>query len=118
ALGAILYFLLMGHSPVASAPGELAAQPAIAPRKWKPSIPRPLKAICLKAMSADCAARYPSVENLSKDIARFLAQLRVEAYQEGVIDTVRRLGSKYRTAILLIVAYLVVRIVLLLWIGT
>jgi serine/threonine protein kinase len=119
ALGAILYFLLTGRHPGPITPGDSATWSMTPPpRALKPSVPKPLEGICLKAMSAACLDRYQSVEDLSRDVGRYLAQLPVEAYREGAIDTLRRLFAKYRTAIVLIVAYLIVRIVLLIWTGT
>jgi serine/threonine protein kinase len=111
ALGGILYFLLTRHHPAPEGT-------VISPRKLDSSIPKPLEATCLKAVSAHPANRYQSVSDLSSDVARYLSQLPVSAYREGIFDTASRLFSKYRTAILLVLAYLIVRIVLLFWAGT
>jgi hypothetical protein len=83
-----------------------------------PSAPKAVEAICLKAMSAERDFRYASVADLSADIGRYLAQLPVAAYRETLLDTGRRLFVKYRTAILLVVAYLIVRVMLLFWAGS
>jgi len=93
ALGALLAFLLSG-------------QPA-------PS--RAVLAIAAKARAGDPAARYQSVEELMADVSRFLDGEAVAAYPEGIIRRTRRLAGKYRAAILLVLAYLVMRIALLAW---
>jgi serine/threonine protein kinase len=115
ALGGILYFLLTGRPPLVTGAGAseaaLARQP---PRRWVPSLPRPLEAICLKALSDQPGDRYPSVERLAADVARFLERLPVEAYREGVLERTVRVATKYQAAIVLVVAYLVMRVVLLL----
>jgi len=73
-----------------------------------------LVAVADKARSADPAARYQSVPALAADVSRFLAGLAVEAHRESVIDRITRVGRRYRLPILLVLAYLVMR-VLLLW---
>jgi len=126
ALGAILYFMLTGH-----APGRPPATPDASTRTWggshdhktaqvrppreaAPGIPRPLEAICLKALAAEPGARYAGASALAADVGRFLEGEPVSAYPEGVWRRVRRFAVRYRTPILLVLAYLVMRVVLLL----
>jgi serine/threonine protein kinase len=106
-LGGVLYFLLTRRSPSEKAEGE---SNIIAPRFWNSAIPRPLEAICLKALASDPENRYASVADLLADIAAFRAHEKVKAYPEGFLTPVWRFMSKYRVAILLILAYLAVRI--------
>lgn len=106
ALGAILYFLLAGQAP---------ATPATPPRQLKRSIPRPIQAVCLKALAADREQRYSSATELAGDVADFLAGRRVRAYPESLWDVARRWEAKHRTAILLVGAYLVMRVLLLIF---
>jgi len=116
ALGAILYFLLTGRSPAAIPPrGREEAIALLPPRRLRRSIPRALEAICLKALAWEQHQRYPSAQALMDDVSCFLARGRVQAYPEGIFDTAQRLASKYRTAIALILAYLVMRMLLLVW---
>lgn len=116
ALGAILYFLLTGQSPAPIPPRESAASFALLPpRRVRSSLPHTLQAICLKALAWEPSERYASVQALRDDISCFLARRRVQAYPEGVLRAAHRLASKYRTAIALILAYLAMRILLLLW---
>jgi len=95
ALGAILTFLLEGRTDV----------------------PRPLRAIADKAMAADRASRYASAQALGADVARFSARLPVSAYRENIWERAVRLFVRYRTPILLVLAYLVMRSLLLFFTG-
>jgi hypothetical protein len=65
-------------------------------------------------MATDPAQRYASVEALAADVARFRAALPVTAYREGMIGRIARLGRKYVVPIALVLAYLVMRVALLL----
>jgi serine/threonine protein kinase len=73
---------------------------------------RPLRAIIQKAMAADPAARYRDTTTLAGDLAAFRAGERVSAYRENLFEQTQRLVSRYRTPILLVLAYLVMRIAL------
>jgi serine/threonine protein kinase len=114
ALGAVLHFLLTGRAPVADAAG---APGPMLPRRHDRSIPRSLEAVCLKALAAERQDRYANVPDLAEDIRNFLSGLPVRAYPENLLDTARRLGAKYRAVIALIVAYLLMRVVLLMAAG-
>jgi serine/threonine protein kinase len=95
ALGAILHFLLGGRT-----------------------IPRALESVCRKALAAERAARYPTVTDLAAEIADYLAGRRVKAYPESPLGTALRLATTYRTVLLLLLAYLVMRILLLFFFRT
>src|SRR5690606_14091432 len=71
--------------------------------------PRPLRAIAARAMAADPRDRYPSAESLAADVARFRAGHAVDAHHESVLERVGRFARTYRTAILLVAAYVVMR---------
>jgi serine/threonine protein kinase len=118
-LGAILYFLLTGRAPVLEQPptGSGVLLP-ISPRRFDRSLPRPLEAICRKALAHEPAERYPGVSELAGDIANFLAGRPVTAYPEGWLETAWRLAVKYRTVLGLILAYLAMRILLLIFAGS
>jgi serine/threonine protein kinase len=79
--------------------------------------PPPLRAIAQKAGHADAAGRYQKVEDLAADLARFRNQDPVDAYQESALERAIRLYRRYELPILLIVAYIVMRFVLLMWRG-
>jgi eukaryotic-like serine/threonine-protein kinase len=109
-LGAILYFLLTGAAPNRSQ--QTALTP---PRQLDRAIPRSLEAICLKALAFERADRYGSVTELAEDVSAFLGRQRVKAYPEGLLRTALRLGATYRTVLALLLAYLVMRILLLIF---
>jgi serine/threonine protein kinase len=127
ALGAVLYFMLTGR-----APGRLPASPEAPTRTWAgrgpvgvaPGItppreiarelPRPLEAICLKALALEPERRYAGAEALAADLGRFLESEPVAAYPEGLLGRARRFASRHRTPVLVLLAYVVMRVVLLL----
>jgi serine/threonine protein kinase len=126
ALGAILYFTIVGHPP-GRAPADTAAptrtrdgqagsppNEVVPPRRLDPEAPRALEAICLKALAFDPDARYASVVDLAADLGRFLEGEPVEAYPENLWRRGRRLVARYRTPIALVLAYLILRVALLL----
>jgi len=99
ALGGILFFLLVGRAP---APAE--------PRC--PALPRALDAIWRRARAVAAEDRYASVAELSADVTRFLEGGAVRALPEGPARRVLRVALRHRAAILLLAAYLVMRVVL------
>ncbi len=68
------------------------------------------EAICSKAMARMKADRYASASELSADIGCLLDAERVSAYQESAIERVSRWTSKNRFLVLLVLAYLLMRI--------
>jgi serine/threonine protein kinase len=117
ALGAILYFLMTGQAP-RDGGAFLAARredeaPLAPPRARTPRMPRLLEAICLKALAARPADRYVSAQELRRDVARFLNGRAVSAYRESLVERVARVAWRYRAPLLLIAAYLIVRVLLI-----
>jgi serine/threonine-protein kinase len=102
ALGAILHVLLTGRTQ-----GEGAEA------QREETVPPVLNAICARAMAAERDDRYRSAREISDEVMRYLAGLRVSAYAEGLWGTTVRLATKYRTALLLVLAYLAMRVLLL-----
>lgn len=94
ALGAILRFLLAGTAD---------------------DLPRPLAAICSKAMAAEPSARYASAQDLAADAGRYLDGLPVSAYPESIVEKAGRFISRHQVWIILLLTYLIVRVLLLLW---
>jgi serine/threonine protein kinase len=104
ALGAILLALLSNRG-AAAAPsepprGRLAALTAI---------PRPLRSICGRALEENPEDRYPSAAALRDDIARFRSGQSVRAHRENALERTARLARVYRTPLLLILAYMIMR---------
>jgi hypothetical protein len=64
-------------------------------------------------MAEDRANRYSSVSDLASDIARYLDGSPVSAYPESIFQKAGRWASRYRVAIGLVLAYLIVRALLL-----
>jgi serine/threonine protein kinase len=120
ALGAILYFLLTlrppfeGDAALSRVRGASASTPAPATERT-PSTPRPLAAIAAKAMAVDPASRYASAQDLAGDVAKYLDGEPVTAYRETVFEKAARFFGRYRTPILLIAAYIVMRALLLIF---
>jgi hypothetical protein len=96
ALGGILQFLLTGAPPDAT---PLAG-------------PRALQAICRKACAEPPADRYPDVLSLAADVDRYLAGKPVTASPETALERLARFSRRHRAAIVLVVAYLVLRVVI------
>ena len=101
-LGAILYSLL-----VRDAPGSDAAA-AITRRR---DIPRPLRAICSRALASERDERYQSVAALAHDVTRYRTGGRVSAYRETILERSMRVARTYRVAILLMLTYIIMRVV-------
>jgi serine/threonine protein kinase len=102
-LGGILCFLLTGdHPPTGLPEGE----------RWL-AIPAPLRAICERARAALPELRYRSASELAADVANYLDALPVTAHREGLLERGRRVASRHRTALLLVLAYLLMRVTLL-----
>jgi serine/threonine-protein kinase len=75
-------------------------------------IVRPLAAIRDQALNPFPEGRYSTVGALSADILRFLDGDAVTAYREGTLERWRRVFHRFRTPILLVLAYLVMRALL------
>ena len=98
-LGAVLYFLLTGQ-----APGETK------PRAINAKVTKSAEAVCLKAMERERGDRYTSATELSADIGRLLDAEPVSAYRENAFEKVSRWLGKNRFLVLLVLAYLLMRI--------
>lgn len=118
-LGAVLRYLLTGGP----AGGELETavfSPADSESFATSSaaLPRRLRAIIDKAMSSDVEGRYPTAAELAEDVDRFLDGQTVSALPEGLWTRSRRFVSKHRVAFVLILAYVVVRALVVLLPGS
>ena len=92
-LGAMLYRILTGRSPYASATADKAYEKALAGVVTPPEVgpgkrplPRRLVTICMKALAADPAQRYQSVEAFQHDLERYahgLSQLPMRSFKQG-----------------------------------
>jgi serine/threonine protein kinase len=71
--------------------------------------PRALRAVCERATAPRAADRYATPAALAEDVARFRAGHAVDAHPESLIERGARFARTYRVAILLVLAYLVMR---------
>ena len=116
-LGATLYCLLTGVAPFTDKTLEplltkLKRGEFARPRQVKADIPRPLEAICLKAMAVAREDRYESASALADDLECWLADEPVTAYRERGRERVARWVRRHRAlATTSAVALLVVAIV-------
>ena len=102
-LGATLYHLLVGDVPFGGDPEDSIQRVQrgrfIPPREHNRRIPRPLEAICLRAMALQPQNRYPSALALAVDVERYLADEKVEAYAEPAWARAWRWIRNHRTAV-------------------
>jgi serine/threonine protein kinase len=94
-LGATLYTLLTGRLPVeekevAEVLGRVRRGDIVAPRRVQPRIPRPLEAVCQKAMALNREARYADVLSLAADLEHWLADEPLSACPESLLARGRR----------------------------
>ena len=82
-------------------------------RRLNVVVPRALEAICAKARAPEREARYASVQELAADVSSYLAGGPVKAHPEGPLERTRRFARTYRTPILLILAYILMRTLLI-----
>ncbi|HUE57165.1 MAG TPA: serine/threonine-protein kinase [Candidatus Udaeobacter sp.] len=99
-LGALLRFLLSNHPEKAAG---------------APRLEKSLEAICSKATAATPAERYPNVQEMALDASRYLDGLAVGAHRESFFEKTARFYRRYRFFILLIAAYLVMRVAILIF---
>jgi len=98
-LGALLRFLLT-QKPAQRSPHRIA---------------HALEAICAKACAEEREARYSSVQDLARDVSRYLDGLAVAAHRESIFERLERFYRRYAFFILLIATYLLVRVILVLF---
>ena len=121
ALGAVLYFLLTGRPPhengnkaregLSADSYDRALRRSVRPREFDSKIPRSIEAVCMKAMSENRNDRYSDAEAIAGDIVSFLDGEPVSAYRENVFEKASRWLNKNRFIVLLIVAYLIMRVI-------
>lgn len=80
-------------------------------------LPRRLDAVASRAMESDRERRYPDAVAFARELTRFQDGEPLEAYREGLLERVERVAAKYRTAIVLVMAYLLMRAIFLLVAG-
>ncbi len=106
-LGALLVTVLTG-----SMTGEPGTSAAMLRAR---GIDRRLRAICARALSDRPEDRYAGAAAIADDVARYRAGLPIAAYRESILERAVRFARSYRTAILLVVAYLLMRAIVALY---
>lgn len=99
-LGAILNFMLLKNSTN---------------EEPETTIPKPLRAICKKAMASEISGRYKAVGEMTADLSRFLEGLPVIAYRENIVEKIIRLLKRHSAAVVLVAAYLLMRLLFILF---
>jgi tRNA A-37 threonylcarbamoyl transferase component Bud32/tetratricopeptide (TPR) repeat protein len=112
-LGAVLYTVLTGRPPL-----ERGNWPELQqkiqrgdfprPRQVNSLVPKPLEAVCLKAMALDPADRYPSAVAMAADVEHWLADESVAAYSEPLFARGRRWLRRHRSFVIGAAALLVI----------
>jgi eukaryotic-like serine/threonine-protein kinase len=97
----------------ADARSDIHALGVILERMLGTAAPRALLAACRKANAEDPALRYQTVGDFADDLRRFREGLPLTAYREGLVERTTRLAVKYRLPLALIVAYVVMRVLLI-----
>jgi serine/threonine protein kinase len=72
-------------------------------------VPPPLRSVCARAMAVSPVDRYPSASALGDDVARYRGGQAVQAHRESPLERARRVATAYRTPILLVLAYMIMR---------
>ena len=103
-LGAILYALLTGRPPVTgNSAHEILEKVKDArldpPTAHNPQAPKPLEAVCLKALSEKPLDRYQTAQELAADVARWLDDEPVTAWPEPFTIRARRWVKRHQTLV-------------------
>ncbi|MEN1679953.1 MAG: serine/threonine-protein kinase [Planctomycetota bacterium] len=103
-LGATLYHLLTGAAPLEGKPTKVLADARAGritpPRQRRRTVPKPLEAICTKAMALRIDDRYATAGELALDVERFLADEPVTAYREPLPARLGRWARNHRGLVL------------------
>jgi eukaryotic-like serine/threonine-protein kinase len=100
-LGATLYMVLTGRLAFEDRDVGAVLQKVLRgeyppPRRVAPSVPRPLEAVCLKAMALKPGDRYATPRALAEDVERWLADEPVRAYPERWAGRLARWARRHR----------------------
>jgi WD40 repeat protein len=103
-LGATLFALLTGKHPFEGRTAlevieKVKAGRLAPPRSVKTDVPKPLEAVCLKAMALRPADRYAGAKELAADVERWLADEPVAAWHEPFSLRARRWLRRHRTLV-------------------
>ena len=119
-LGAILYDILTNKAPIKRGKMKELLERVVngeidPPRTLVPETPKPLEAICMKALSLEMDDRYDTAILLADDIDAYLADEAVSAYDEPWNERAARWVRHHPTQVWTTVA--VVLVLMLGWFG-
>ncbi len=102
-LGATMHMLLTGKSRFGNSDVDVILQRLIAgefdrPRRVNRAIPKPLEAICMKALALEPTDRYAAAIDMASDIEHWLADEPISAINESWVDRLSRFGRRNRSA--------------------
>jgi serine/threonine-protein kinase len=80
------------------------------------TLPRALAAVCAKATAPLQRDRYVNARDLADDVSRWLDGQPVSAYRESIVERVGRWLTRNRALVTIVIAYLVMRIIVILWV--
>jgi serine/threonine protein kinase len=78
-------------------------------------LPRALDAICAKASAPAKSDRYAAARDLADDVSRWLDSQPVSAYRENVVERAGRWLTRNRALVTIVLAYLVMRLIIIFW---
>jgi tetratricopeptide (TPR) repeat protein/tRNA A-37 threonylcarbamoyl transferase component Bud32 len=101
-LGGVLFEVLTGRPPRRATTREELLRQAreeapVSPRSLAPWLPRPLEAVCRKALALQPQDRYQTARELADEIKRFLADEPVKAWREPWHVRAGRWVRRHRT---------------------
>lgn len=103
-LGATLYHLLTGQAPLqkqilSDVIDRIKIGDIPQAREIRPFVPKPLNAICVKAMNLKPGQRYATATELAEELENYLADEPVNAYREPWTKKLARWTHRHRTLV-------------------
>ncbi len=80
-------------------------------------LPRPLAAVCARATASLQADRYKTASGLASDVSRWLDGQPVSAYRENLLERAGRWLTRNRALVTIVIAYLIMRMIVIFWVG-
>ena len=78
-------------------------------------LPKRLAAVAAHAMAPEPENRYPDAGSFARELIRYQEGLPLEAYRETLLERTERIVARHQTAILLVLAYLLMRAIFLMF---
>ncbi|MEK7865286.1 MAG: SUMF1/EgtB/PvdO family nonheme iron enzyme [Planctomycetota bacterium] len=103
-LGAVLYELVCGRPPFQSETyfetmEAVVRDDAVSPKQWNPNLPVDLETVILKCLEKDREKRYQTAEELSMDLARYIADEPIAARPITGGERFKRKLRRHRTLV-------------------